>query len=91
MAKIQVKASLLGLSGTIGDKAFRQLSDGRTIECKKPDFSKRDFSQGQNDTQTRFKRAVQYAREASKTQPLYAMPAEGQPANGYCPSSSLMR
>jgi len=83
MAKIQRKAGILGLSGIIGDKAFRQLPDGRTIECKQPDFSNREFSQGQVDTQARFKRAVRYAREASKTQPLYAALAEGQPANAY--------
>jgi len=71
------------LSGTIGDKVFRQLPDGRTIECKKPDFSNREFSQGQVDTQARFKRAVQYAREASKTQPVYAILAEGKATNAY--------
>jgi hypothetical protein len=71
------------LSGTIGDKEYRQLPDGRTIETKRHDFSKREFSQGQLETQARFKRAVQYAREASTTQPLYAALAEGQPVNAY--------
>ena len=51
--------------------------------CKNPDFSNRAFSQGQVDTQARFKRAIRYGREASKTRPLYEALAEGQPANAY--------
>jgi hypothetical protein len=83
MAKVQRKAGILGLGGSIGDKVYRQLPDGRTIVSRKPDFSQREFSQSQKDTQARFKRAVAYAREASRAQPIYALLAEGKPTNAY--------
>ena len=63
MAKANKNAIVLGLSGSIGDLVFRQMPDGSTRVSRKPDFSRRVFSQGQKDHQSRFQQAVAYARE----------------------------
>lgn len=71
MAKIKKKNILLeNLSGSIGDLVFRQMPDGRTSVSRKPDFSEREFSQGQKDHQDRFRLASAYASQA-QTQPVY--------------------
>ena len=72
-----------GLSGSVGGLVFRQMSDGSIRVSAKPDFSHRKFSQGQKDHQSRFKQAVAYAREAAKTQPIYAELAQGTTKNAY--------
>ncbi len=83
MAKVRKNAVLQELSGSVGNLVFRQMADGSTRVCKKPDFSKRKFSQGQKDHQSRFKQAVAYAREAAGTQPIYAELASGTMKNAY--------
>ena len=72
MPKVKWNAPIQGISGAIKDLVFRQLRDGRTIVCAKPDFSRRKFSTGQKDHQSRFQQAARYARWASKTNPIYA-------------------
>ena len=83
MAKVVKKANVLGLSGSIGNLVFRQMPDGSMRVSAKPDFSKRVFSREQKDHQKRFKQAVAYAREAAKTQPIYAELAKGTTKNAY--------
>ena len=83
MAKIKKNAIMQGLSGSVGGLVFRQMSDGSIRVSAKPDFSHRKFSQGQKDHQSRFKQAVAYAREAAKTQPIYAELAQGTTKNAY--------
>jgi hypothetical protein len=83
MAKVRNNVILEGLSGSIGNLVFRQMPDGGTRVSAKPDFSQRVFSQEQKDHQDRFKQAVAYAREAAKTQPIYAELAEGTTKNAY--------
>ena len=83
MAKANKNAIVLGLSGSIGDLVFRQMPDGSTRVSRKPDFSRRVFSQGQKDHQSRFQQAVGYAREAAKIYPIYAELARGTAKSAY--------
>ena len=83
MAKANKNAIVLGLSGSIGDLVFRQMPDGSTRVSRKPDFSRRVFSQGQKDHQSRFQQAAAYARQAAKTQPIYAELARGTAKSAY--------
>jgi len=62
---------------------FRQMPDGSTCVSGKQDFSRREFSQGQKDHQSRFQRAVWYARAAARSQPIYAKLAEGTGRSAY--------
>lgn len=83
MAKVINNVILEGLSGSIGNLVFRQMPDGSTRVSAKPDFSRRVFSRGQKEQQNRFKQAAAYARQAFKTQPIYAELAEGTTRNAY--------
>jgi hypothetical protein len=83
MAKINKNAIVQGLSGSIGNLVFRQMPDGSTRVSAKPDFSRRVFSQGQKEHQSRFRQAVAYAREAANTQPIYAELAAGTAKTAY--------
>lgn len=83
MAKVINNVILEGLSGSIGNLVFRQMPDGSTRVSAKPDFSQRVFSQEQKEHQDRFKQAVAYARQAARTQPIYAELAEGTTKNAY--------
>jgi len=83
MAKARKNLVVEGLSGSIWELVFRQMPDGSTRVSQKPDFSKRVFSQGQKDHQRRFQEAVAYAREAAKSQPVYAELAKGTTKNAY--------
>ena len=84
MAKISYNAIVSGMSGKLGDQlVFRMLRDGRTIVCKKPDFSKRKLSRNQKQHHARFKAAAAYAREASRSEPIYAQLAKGTMKNAY--------
>ncbi|RPI93246.1 MAG: hypothetical protein EHM40_10515 [Chloroflexi bacterium] len=77
MAKVRNNPVVQGISGGIGNLVFRQMPDGSTYISGKQDFSKRKFSQGQKDHQSRFQRAVAYARAAARSQPIYAELAAG--------------
>jgi hypothetical protein len=84
MAKVIDNILVRGLSGKLGDQVvFRRLRDGRTIVCNKPDFSKRKLSRDQKEHHKRFQTAAAYAREASRTNPMYAKLAEGTMKNAY--------
>ena len=84
MAKVIDNVLVRGLSGKLGDQVvIRRLRDGRTIVCAKPDFSNRKLSKGQKSHHKRFQAAAAYAREASRTNPIYAQLAEGTMKNAY--------
>ena len=77
MAKVQNNVLVRGIKGSIGDVVFRVMPDGKTYVSGKPDFSSRKFSKGQKNHQSRFKEAAAYARQAARTQPIYAQLAAG--------------
>lgn len=83
MAKIKRNLMVSGLSGKIGNLVFRQRKDGTTIIAAAPDFSDRVFSEEQVTHQSRFKQATAYARQAAKTNPMYAGLATGTSKNAY--------
>ena len=84
MAKVIDNILVRALSGKLGDQVvFRRLRDGRTIVCNKPDFSHRKLSRDQKEHHKRFQAAAAYARDASRTNPIYAQLAEGTLKNAY--------
>lgn len=83
MAKVSKNGIAQGWSGSIWKLVFRHMPDGSTRVSVKPDFSRRVFSQKQKDHQQKVKIAAAYAREASKTQPIYAELARGTTKNAY--------
>ena len=82
MAKVKRNSILKGLSGRLGDVVLRQTRNGKTIICKKPDFSNRQFSQDQLDHQERVKLAAAYG-VANKENPIYVQKAQGTDKNAY--------
>jgi hypothetical protein len=83
MAKVGKNIVVADLQGTIGNLVFRSMPNGTTHVSRKPDFSNRVFSAGQTDHQFRFRQAAVYAREAARTQPIYAQLAAGQQKSPY--------
>jgi len=84
MAKVKQNAILQGISGILDKElVFRQMKDGRTIISTKPDFSNRTFSKEQLAHQRRFQEAAAYARDAAKTNPIYAQLAKETSKNAY--------
>ena len=83
MAKVKNNVVVQGISGGIKELVFRQMPDGSTYVSGKPDFSRRKFSKGQKDHQSRFQQAVAYTREAAKAQPIYAELAAGTIKSAY--------
>lgn len=83
MAKVKDNPLVQALRGSIGNLVFRRMPDGNTYVSKKHDFSRRIFSQGQKDHQSRFRQAAVYARQASKSQPIYAEVAKGTVLSPY--------
>jgi hypothetical protein len=84
MAKVVNNIFVRGLSGQVGGQfVIRRLRDGRTIVCKIPDFSSRKLSEAQQEHHWRVKQASAYARDASRSKPIYAQLAEGTMMNAY--------
>src|SRR5689334_22680233 len=84
MAKVHKNVVIEGLSGKLGDQlVFRRLRDGRTIVCAKPDFSNRALSVDQVAHHKKFREAAAYARQAARTEPLYAQLAAGTMKTAY--------
>ncbi|MGB7874270.1 MAG: hypothetical protein WBL25_07785 [Anaerolineales bacterium] len=84
MAKVEKNIIVRGLSGKFGGQVvFRQLRDGRTIMCAVPDFSRRVLSKDQKAHHAKFKIGAAYAKDAAKTEPLYAELAAGTLKNAY--------
>lgn len=84
MAKVKQNVVVQGISGTLGKNlVFRHMKDGSTIISMKQDFSNRVFSKGQLTHQSRFQEAAAYARQAAKTNPIYAELAKGTVKTAY--------
>ncbi|MFN8412586.1 MAG: hypothetical protein U0Z26_09385, partial [Anaerolineales bacterium] len=83
MAKVEKNPAIQGIHGKLGGLVFRQMPDGSTYVSGKPNFNHRTFSQGQKNHQSRFQRAVSYARVAAKSQPIYAELAKGTVMSAY--------
>ncbi len=83
MAKVRSNVVVQGISGGIGSVVFRQMPNGETYVSSSPDFSRRTFSQGQEEHQSRFKQAAAYARDAAKHQPIYTQLAKGTIKSAY--------
>jgi hypothetical protein len=83
MAKVISNPIVRGIQGSIGGLVFRGMPDGKTWVSGKPDFSNRKFSVEQKSHQGRFREAAAYAREAAKTQPIYAELAAGTVKSPY--------
>ena len=84
MAKVHKNVIVQGLSGKFGGQVvFRHLRDGRTIVCAPPDFSNRVLSKDQKAHHAKFKIGAAYAKDAAKTEPLYAELAAGTLKNAY--------
>ncbi|HLO31858.1 MAG TPA: hypothetical protein VK249_22100 [Anaerolineales bacterium] len=83
MAKVKKHPMIRGLSGAIGNMIYREMPNGETWASGKYDFDHRKFSQGQKDHQSRFQKAVAYARTAAKQHPIYAELAKGTVKSPY--------
>jgi hypothetical protein len=84
MAKVKKNMIISGVSGSLGPDHYARITrDGRTIISQKPDFSNRQFSEGQFDHQNRMKQAAAYAKAAARDNPIYARLAKGTSKNAY--------
>ena len=84
MAKVRNNLLIRGLSGKLGNQfVIRQLCDGRTIVCTRPDFSGRILSASQREHHQRVKEAAAYAQPASRENPIYAELAASTMKNAY--------
>ena len=84
MAKARMNAIIEKLSGSLGKDIYvRTTKTGKMIISQKPDFSNRQFSEAQLNAQSRTKQAADYARVASRENPIYALKAEGTDLNAY--------
>jgi len=84
MPKVKNNVIVRGLSGILGGQiVFRQRRDGSTIAATPPDFSQRVLSKDQKAHHSKFKEGAAYAKEAAKTQPLYAQLAAGTSKTAY--------
>lgn len=84
MADVVDNVIVEGLSGKLGKQlVIRRLRDGRTIVCKKADFSRRKLSEAQMEHHQRVKQASAYAKPASQSNPVYAQLAAGTMKNAY--------
>jgi hypothetical protein len=71
MADVVDNMIVEGLSGKLGNQIMiRRLRNGRTIVCKKPDFSQRKLSSAQKEHHQRVKQASAYARSHPATTPF---------------------
>jgi len=84
MAKVKKNIIMSGVSGSLGPDHYARITkDGRTIISQKPDFSNRQFSEAQLNAQNRTRQAADYAKVASKENPIYAQKAAGTSKNAY--------
>lgn len=84
MTRAKMNGLISGLSGSVDkDHYARTTRGGKTIISLKPDFSNRQFSEGQFHVQGGMKAAAAYASVASKANPIYAKLAKGTDKNAY--------
>jgi len=73
-----------GLSGKLGKRlVIRHMRDGRTIIATRPDYTGHAWTADQQVHHSRFQEAAAYARQASKSNPLYAQLTAGTKRNAY--------
>jgi hypothetical protein len=83
MAKVRKNIIMSGVSGSLGPDHYARITrDGRTIISQKPNFSNRQFSEGQLNVQSRMQQAAAYAK-AAKDNPIYIKKAAGTAKNAY--------
>ncbi|HET8579667.1 MAG TPA: hypothetical protein VFL31_01595 [Nitrospiraceae bacterium] len=83
MAKAVKDKLLPGLSGKLEGIIIRRMREGSIRLGAKPDFSERQFSEGQLAHQQRFREASAYARRAVRIEPAYAELARRTNRNAY--------
>jgi hypothetical protein len=84
MARVHNNIIVQGISGKFGGHVvFRRLRDGRTIMADVPDFSHRKLSKDQKAHHAKFKEGAAYAKEAAKSNPIYAQLAAGTMKTAY--------
>ena len=83
MAKFTTNELIRGLRGQVDGLVFRPMPDGTSWVSTVPDFSRRKCSPQQKEHQQRFRRAIAYARQAARTQPVYAGLAQGTMMTAY--------
>ena len=72
MAKIKLNPIVEEMSGGFGNIVFRA-SKGKTVMCRKPDFSNVEISDNQAEHRERFRQAVAYGRSVMADPDLRAM------------------
>jgi hypothetical protein len=72
MAKIKLNPIVEEVSGGFGNIVFRA-SKGKTVMCRKPDFSNIELSDNQAEHRERFRQAVAYGRSVMADPDLRAM------------------
>jgi hypothetical protein len=72
MAKIKLNPIVEEMSGGFGNIVFRA-SKGKTVMCRKPDFSNVELSDNQAEHRERFRRAVAFGRSVMADPELRAM------------------
>jgi hypothetical protein len=85
MARVRNNIVVRGLSGSLGDQVvIKHYRDGRTVVGKKPTFSDdRAFSKRQKGHQGAFREASAYAKQAARTEAIYAEKALGTSKTAY--------
>jgi hypothetical protein len=85
MAKVKKNIVMKGLSGSLGDQlVVKGGKGGRTIISIKPTFPEdREFSDAQKEHMEDFREAMMYAKDAAKTEAVYAEKAEDTPLSAY--------
>ena len=73
MAKVRTNPVFEELTGSIGELVIKRAASGRLYVSRKPQYPPdRAFSAAQVAHQQRFRAAAAYARQAAKTEPIYA-------------------
>lgn len=85
MAKVQKNIIIDGISGSLGDQlVIKTGKGGQTIISTKPKFPQnRTFTDAQTAQQEKFREGTAYAKDAAKSEPLYAQKADGTPQSAY--------
>ena len=72
MARIKYNSDIEQIRGKSGNLVYRRMPNGSACISANYDFSRRTFSRGQKEHQSRFREATRYAHEAARSQPIYA-------------------
>lgn len=85
MAKVQKNIIIEGISGSLGDQlVIKTGKGGQTIISTTPKFSQnRTFTDAQQAQMAKFREGSAYAKDAAKSEPIYADKATGTAQNAY--------